>query len=92
LADASRKRLYPASFRKAARSPREVMRMGSTVLILNGSMIVLKGSGMVMLLPARGRLLLGPIEPLADPLEEVFDRHLGDPVKQSAIGDLPEHP
>ena len=56
LADASRKRLYPASLRKAARSSRDVMRMGSTVLILNGSMIVLKESGtvyMTMLLTDR---------------------------------------
>jgi hypothetical protein len=45
-----------------------------------------------MLLPARDRQLSGLIEPLADPLEEVFDSHLGDPVKQSSIGDLPEHP
>ena len=92
LADASRKTLYPASFSKAARSPREVMRMGSTVLILKGSMIVMKKSGVVMMLSARARLLPDPIEPLADPIEEVFDGHLGDPVKQSAIGDSPEHP
>jgi hypothetical protein len=84
--------LYPASFRKAARSPREVMRRGSTVLILKGSMIVLKESGAVMFLSARARLLPDMIQPRADPLEEVFDGHLGDPVKQSAIGDFPEHP
>jgi len=53
LADASRKRLYPAFLSKAARSSREVMRIGSTVLILNGSMIVLKQSGVLMWVPAR---------------------------------------
>ena len=82
--------------------------MGSTVLILNGSMIVLNESGLVMLVegsvrrslwavqgpivPPRARLLLGPLEPLGDPLEEVFDCHFGDPVKQSPVGDFSDEP
>lgn len=82
--------------------------MGSTVLILNGSMIVLKESVMVMLLersrrhgcqvsrgpmlPAKAPLLRRPLEPLADPRQEVVNGHLGDPVEQGAIGDFPDQP
>src|SRR5450631_1406987 len=91
LAEASRKRLYPASFKNMARSSREVIRMGSTVLILNGSMIVWNESGPVILSPGDGTLLR-QLEPRADPLEKVFDGHLCDPVKQGPVGDLPDEP
>src|SRR5450759_11558 len=70
FADASRKRLYPAFLRKPARSSRDVKRIGSTVLILNGSMIVLKESGIVMLIERSrrhgGPALRGPMVPLRD--------------------------
>src|ERR1700693_5156603 len=108
LADASRKRLYPAFLRKPARSSRDVKRIGSTVLILNGSMIVLEEPGIVMLIErsrlqgrpalrdpmvrARARLLPLRLEPLADPREAVVNGHLGDPVEPSAVGDLPSRP
>ena len=91
LSEASRKRLYPAAFKKVARSSREVIRIGSTVLILNGSMIVWNESDPVVSAPG-DRTLFGLREPRADPLEKVFNGHLCDPVKQSPVGDLPDEP